>query len=127
MDHHSQGRDEVQSQFATAGDRLATTDEPIAQVTVYLVRCRNGALYCGQTSDLARRLELHASGKGARFVRMAGFASLAAAWPVEDRSAALRLEAAVKRLGKATKEALVIDPGATVLLAAKLGIRLVNN
>ncbi|BAC88672.1 GIY-YIG nuclease family protein [Gloeobacter violaceus] len=88
---------------------------------VYLVRCRNGALYCGQTADLEARLRLHASGKGARSVRMAGFDRLAASWPVADRSAALRLEAAIKRLDKATKEALVRQPERLVTLAPPTG------
>ena len=32
----------------------------------YLVRCADGSLYAGWTSDLARRLRRHRSGQGAR-------------------------------------------------------------
>jgi putative endonuclease len=30
---------------------------------VYLVRCRDGSLYCGITNDLPKRLKAHAAGK----------------------------------------------------------------
>jgi putative endonuclease len=34
---------------------------------VYLLRCCDGSLYCGISSDLERRLKLHNQGKGARY------------------------------------------------------------
>ena len=36
---------------------------------VYILRCRDGTFYTGYTPDLARRLELHNAGKGARYTR----------------------------------------------------------
>lgn len=35
----------------------------------YLLRCSDGTLYCGFTTDLARRLKMHNSGKGAKYTR----------------------------------------------------------
>jgi len=78
---------------------------------VYLLRCRNGALYCGQTANLATRLALHRAGRGARFVRMAGYGELAACWQVATRTDALKLEARIKRLSRAEKQCLVSHPG----------------
>ncbi len=95
-----------------------------AVASVYLLRCRNGALYCGWASNLEARLQLHKSGRGARSVRMAGFDSLACAWQVDSRSQALRLEAAIKRLTKAQKEVLVHAPETLSALALQLSIPL---
>jgi len=74
---------------------------------VYLLRCRDGTLYAGATNDLATRLARHASGKGARYTRSRLPVELVYAVRVRDRSAALRREAAVKRLDRPAKLALV--------------------
>lgn len=89
---------------------------------VYLVRCRNSALYCGQTANLHERMRAHSTGRGARFVRMAGYASLACCWRVVARSDALRLEAAIRTLTKVQKEALISTPQEIGNLAEPLGI-----
>jgi len=74
---------------------------------VYLVRCGDGSLYCGWTVDVPARVAAHAAGRGARYTRGRAPVSLAAAWECEDRSTAMGLEARVKRLPRAAKEALV--------------------
>jgi predicted GIY-YIG superfamily endonuclease len=70
---------------------------------VYLVRCGDGTLYAGATSDLTRRLAAHANGKGARYTRGRGPLVLAWSEEVADRSAALRREHQIKRLRRAEK------------------------
>jgi putative endonuclease len=74
---------------------------------VYVLRCGDGTLYVGSTNDLTQRLALHAAGRGARYTR--GRGPLAVAWTRKcaDRSASLRLEAAVKRLPRAARIALI--------------------
>lgn len=74
---------------------------------VYLLRCGDGSLYAGATNDLARRVEVHARGKGSRYTRARLPVVLVHAERAADRSAALRREAAVKRLPRAEKLALV--------------------
>jgi len=76
---------------------------------VYLLRCGDGTLYAGVTNDLAGRLAAHRAGKGAKYTR--GRGPLALAWKrrVKDRSAALRLEARVKRMSRSGKLALTQD------------------
>jgi len=74
---------------------------------VYLLRCGDGTLYCGWTNDLAARLAAHSAGTGARYTRGRRPVTIAAAWQAPDRSAAMRLEAAVKRLTRQKKEELV--------------------
>jgi putative endonuclease len=73
---------------------------------VYLLECRDGSLYCGATTDVGRRLEVHNSGKGARYTRARRPVKLVFCEPAPDRSAALRREAAIKRLPRATKRAI---------------------
>ena len=74
---------------------------------VYLLRCRDGSLYCGWTTDLDRRLAAHRSGRGSRYTASRLPVALALALPMPDRSAARREEARIKRLTRAQKLALL--------------------
>ena len=74
---------------------------------VYLLRCADGSLYCGWTTDLARRLAAHQRGTGSRYTTRRRPVEIAAAWRAADRSAAMRLEARIKRLPRPEKVALV--------------------
>ena len=77
---------------------------------VYMLRCRGDALYTGITTDPARRLKEHQSGRkkgGAKYTTARPPEGFAALWQVEDRSAALRLEARIKALPRVEKLALV--------------------
>lgn len=80
--------------------------EPRQEAWVYMVRCAGGQLYTGWTTDPAARLHAHKSGKGARATRAFGAVGLAYLERCADKPAALRREAALKRLKKAEKEAL---------------------
>ncbi|MCH3949791.1 MAG: GIY-YIG nuclease family protein [Acidaminococcus sp.] len=74
---------------------------------VYMVRCANGHLYTGWTTDLAARLKAHQSGKGARYTR--GFKAVSMVYyeSLPDKSAALKREYAIKQLTKTQKEDMV--------------------
>jgi putative endonuclease len=74
---------------------------------VYLLRCRDGSLYTGITNDLARRLAAHRAGKGSAYTRARRPLRLAYREVVANRSAALRREAAIKRLTRAAKLELI--------------------
>lgn len=74
---------------------------------VYLVRAANGALYCGISDDPQRRFTQHRSGKGARFFHSSPAVALVYSEACGGKGDALRRERAIKRLGKAAKEALV--------------------
>ncbi|MEM7305392.1 MAG: GIY-YIG nuclease family protein [Planctomycetota bacterium] len=78
---------------------------------VYLVRCRNGALYTGIATDVARRFEEHGEGRGAKALRGRGPLELVYQRPVGERGLALRVESLIKRLPKARKEELVACDG----------------
>ncbi len=74
---------------------------------VYLLRCRDGTLYCGWTSNLERRLKMHAAGRASRYTRARLPVELAFARTMADRTAARREEARIKRLTRSQKLALV--------------------
>lgn len=74
---------------------------------VYLLRCRDGSLYTGITNDLARRLTAHRAGKASAYTRSRRPLRLVYREPARDRSAALRREAAIKRLPRKAKLELI--------------------
>jgi putative endonuclease len=74
---------------------------------VYVLRCGDGSLYTGATNDLARRVARHGAGLGARYTRSRLPVELVLRERCADRSAALRREAAIKRLRRAEKLDLV--------------------
>ena len=65
---------------------------------VYILRCRDSSLYTGYTDDVRHRLETHQSGKGAKYTRSRLPVALVYQEELPDKSAALRREAAIKRL-----------------------------
>jgi putative endonuclease len=76
---------------------------PPSHAFVYLLRCRDGSLYCGWSTDVARRVAAHEAGTASRYTRSRRPVALAAAWRAPSPSAARRLEARVKRLSRAEK------------------------
>jgi putative endonuclease len=74
---------------------------------LYLVRCADGTLYTGISTDVARRFAAHQRNRGARRLRGRGPLQLVYSQAVGNRSDALRLEYRVKRLDRVAKERLV--------------------
>jgi putative endonuclease len=74
---------------------------------VYIVRCADGTLYTGWTTDVARRVGQHNAGRGARYTRMHRPVALVYCEEVPDRSTAMRREVAIKKLDRERKERLV--------------------
>ncbi len=73
---------------------------------VYMLLCGDNTLYTGMTDNVARRLAAHRAGRGARYTRGRGPLQLVYLEEMPDRSAALRREAAVKRLTRQEKDGL---------------------
>jgi len=76
---------------------------------LYLIRCRNGRLYTGITTDVERRFGEHESGdkKGSKYLRGKTPLTLVLKKRVGDKSMALKIEAKVKKMPKTKKELLV--------------------
>ena len=74
---------------------------------LYILRCGDGTLYTGITTDVEKRLEQHRSGRGAKYTR--GRAPLELVYREEcgTHSDALRREYAVKALNREQKLALI--------------------
>ena len=81
-----------------------TTGGPHA---VYIVRCADGTLYTGYTTDVERRVAEHDRGDGAAYTRGRTPVELVHAESFETRSAAMSREAAIKSLSREEKEALL--------------------
>lgn len=73
---------------------------------VYLVRCRDGSLYCGWSTDPQARVLTHNAGKGAAYTRSRRPVTLVWCESCTDRRAAMRREYAIKRLTRRQKLAL---------------------
>ena len=74
---------------------------------VYVLQCADGSLYTGITNDLARRLAAHRAGTASRYTRTHRPVRVVHRERADDRSAALRREAAIKRLPRAEKLILI--------------------
>ncbi len=74
---------------------------------VYLLRCADGSLYTGWTTDVERRLARHTDGSASRYTASRLPVRLELALPMADRRAAMREEARIKRLDRAGKLALI--------------------
>lgn len=81
---------------------------------VYLLACADGTLYCGVTTDLARRVGEHNVGTASKYTRARLPVALVAHAPSTDKGAALRLEIAVKKRPRSAKLAfLLAQPNAS--------------
>ena len=74
---------------------------------VYVLRCADGSLYTGITNHLARRLAAHGAGTASRYTRARRPVRLVYQERRRTRSAALKREAAIKRLPRAAKLAML--------------------
>lgn len=76
---------------------------------LYILRCKDGSLYTGITTDVAKRLEAHRSGKGAKYTRGRGPLELLYREECGTHSQALKREYAVKNLTRQEKEQLILS------------------
>ncbi|WP_233208734.1 GIY-YIG nuclease family protein [Zhongshania marina] len=76
---------------------------------VYMVRSRSGKLYTGISTDPERRFREHCGegGRGARFFRGDPAEAIVYREPAENRSTASQREAAIKKLRRSEKDALI--------------------
>ncbi len=75
---------------------------------VYLIETDAG-LYCGISTDVERRYQQHASGKGAKYFRRAPPKRLAYIEPAADRAAASRREVEIKSMTRRQKLQLIAN------------------
>ena len=73
----------------------------------YMVRCADGTLYTGYTTDPEKRVRTHNSGKGAKYTRSRGPVTLVFCREADSKHDAMSLEARIKLLTRKEKEALI--------------------
>lgn len=76
---------------------------------LYILRCGDGTLYTGITTDVEKRFQAHSQGKGAKYTRGRGPLQLAYQEVCGSHADALRREAAVKRLPREQKEQMIMN------------------
>ncbi len=82
---------------------------------LYLIRCKDGNLYTGITTDVKRRFKEHKGGnRGSKYLRGKAPLELVLKKRIGDKGLALKVEDRVKKLTKIKKELLV---------EGKIGIR----
>ena len=77
---------------------------------IYILECCDGSLYTGVTNDIKNRMEMHQSGKGAKYVRAHMPFKLIYKEEFKTKSEALKREIEIKKLKRASKLELVSGP-----------------
>lgn len=74
---------------------------------VYIVRCADGSLYTGITTDVTRRCQQHNAGTASRYTRCRLPVEVVYQEAQPGRSSALKREAAIKAMPRKSKLALI--------------------
>ena len=74
---------------------------------VYILKCGDGSLYTGATTDIKKRFAAHCAGKGAKYTRGRGPLTLVHLEIFNDRTEAQRREVSIKKLTRAAKLILI--------------------
>ena len=75
---------------------------------LYLLRCQDGSVYAGITTDIERRFRQHVAGRGAKYTRSHPPECVLASRAYPDRASASRAEHALKQQPKARKLAWLL-------------------
>ena len=78
---------------------------------LYILRCADNTLYTGITTDVAKRVEAHRSGKGAKYTRGRSPLELVYQEVCENHSQALKRELEIKSLTRTQKEKIIESSG----------------
>lgn len=73
----------------------------------YMLKCRDGSYYSGWSIDLEKRIQIHASGKGAKYTRSRLPISLVYYEELPNRRAAMQRERELKLKDHKSKQDLV--------------------
>lgn len=74
---------------------------------LYIIKCADGTLYTGVTTDIERRLREHNSGKGGKYTRTRTPVILVHSEVYQTRAKAMSREAQLKGWTKSEKKALI--------------------
>ena len=74
---------------------------------VYILECRDGSFYTGITNNLIKRLEMHISGNGSKYLRGRLPIKLIYNEGLSNRSQASKREIEIKKLNKKEKQLII--------------------
>lgn len=76
--------------------------------TLYILKCADGSLYTGITTNLSQRIKAHETGKGARYTHGRGPFQLVHQEFCGSRAEASKRELAIKSLSRTQKLELIV-------------------
>lgn len=94
---------------------------------VYILKCSNGSLYTGYTTDIKRRYQEHLNGSAkCKYTRSFPPIKIAACWKLEDASPslAIKIELFIKRLPIGVKRKLVKNTEQLITLLGQTDIEI---
>ena len=74
---------------------------------LYILKCKDGSLYTGITTDVKRRIKEHKTGIGGRYTRAKGAIGIVYTEEYRDRSEASKREAEIKGWSRKKKLNLI--------------------
>ena len=74
---------------------------------LYILKCKDGSLYTGITTDVKRRFEEHKNGKGGHYTRSRKVLKILYTERCKDRSSASKREAGIKKWPREKKIKLI--------------------
>jgi putative endonuclease len=79
---------------------------------VYILLCNNNSYYTGYTSDLEKRYTAHKNGTAkCKYTQSFKPLRIAQSWKITgDKAFAMRIERYIKKLSRAEKEVLILEP-----------------
>lgn len=86
---------------------MVTKVRSMSRWFVYIVRCSDKSLYTGIATNIAARVTIHNSGKGAKYTRSRMPVKLVYKKVMRSESAARKREAAIKKLSRTEKLFLI--------------------
>jgi putative endonuclease len=84
----------------------------------YILQCADESLYTGWTTDVAKRLKAHNSGKGSRYTRGRLPARLVRSWEFATKHAAMSWEYKLKKMPRNKKLSTRPDEATSEVTAA---------
>ncbi len=74
---------------------------------IYMLKCADGSLYTGYTTDISHRLHEHQKGRGSKYVRSRLPVKLVYYEAYSSKEAAMKREAEIKKLSRQQKLKLI--------------------
>ncbi len=86
---------------------------------IYILRCKDGSLYTGITTDIQRRYKEHLEKRGGRYTRAKGVLKIEVHFQCEGRAVASKIEKYIKALSREKKEGIIANPKSFILSVKK--------